>query len=84
MNLQDLLYKVSLESVLGSTNVDIADIQFDSRKIAKNNLFVAVSGTIYDGHKFISNAISDGAIAIIVEQFPEKIYENITYIKVKS
>lgn len=84
MNLQDLLYKVSLESVLGSTNIEVADIQFDSRKIAKNNLFIAVNGTISDGHKFIPNAISDGAIAIIVEQFPEKIYENITYIKVKN
>ena len=84
MNLQDLLYKVSLESVLGSTNIEVADIQFDARKIAKNNLFIAVNGTISDGHKFIPNAISDGAIAIIVEQFPEKIYENITYIKVKN
>ncbi len=84
MNLQDLLYKVRLESVLGSTNVEIADIQFDSRKIAKNNLFVAVSGAISDGHNFISNAISDGAIAIIVEKFPEEIDENITYIKVKN
>ena len=72
MNLQDLLYKVSLESVLGSTNIEVADIQFDARKIAKNNLFIAVNGTISDGHKFIPNAISDGAIAIIVEQFPEK------------
>ena len=66
MNLQDLLYKVNLESVLGSTNIEITDIQFDSRKIAKNNLFVAISGIISNGHKFISNAISDGAIAIVV------------------
>lgn len=84
MNLQDLLYKVSIESVLGSTNVEIADIQFDSRKVVKNNLFVAVSGTISDGHKFISNAISDGAIAIIVEEFPEKMVKNVTYVKVES
>ncbi len=41
-------------------------------------------GTISDGHQFIDSAIEKGAIAIIVEQIPANINEDITYIKVEN
>ena len=82
--LKDILYKVSLIEVVGSTNVAINAIQFDSRKIGKDNLFVAVRGTVSDGHKYIDDTITAGAIAVLCEEFPVSINEKITYIKVKD
>ena len=68
MKLQELLYKVNILKIVGSINIQISDIQFDSRKIKKGGLFVAVKGMVSDGHKYIESVISDGAIAIIVEK----------------
>ena len=53
MKLKDLLYKVSIVKVIGTTDVEVLNIQFDSRKIVNGGLFVAISGDITDGHKFI-------------------------------
>lgn len=82
--LSDLLYKVRLEKVSGNTHLAISEIEFDSRKIVNFGCFVAIKGTESDGHLFISKAIENGAIAVICETFPEKINENITYVKVKD
>ena len=67
MKLQDLLYKVNILKVVGATNIEISEVQFDSRKIKKKGLFVAIKGSISDGHQYIRNTIKDGAIAIIVD-----------------
>ncbi|MGZ4054707.1 MAG: UDP-N-acetylmuramoyl-L-alanyl-D-glutamate--2,6-diaminopimelate ligase [Bacteroidia bacterium] len=82
--LKDILYKAGLIEVVGSTNVAIMSITFDSRKIEKDSLFVAVKGTLSDGHKYIDDTISKGAIAILCEEIPSAINEKITYIKVKD
>jgi UDP-N-acetylmuramoyl-L-alanyl-D-glutamate--2,6-diaminopimelate ligase len=82
--LKDILYKAGLIEVAGSTNVAITAITFDSRKIEKDSLFVAVKGTLSDGHKYIDDTISKGAIAILCEEFPIAINEKVTYIKVKD
>ena len=82
--LKDILYKVSLIEVVGSTNVAINAIHFDSRKIGKDNLFVAVRGTVSDGHKYIDDTITAGAIAVLCEEIPVSINEKITYVKVKD
>ena len=67
MLLSDILYKVNIRSVTGSTGVEINDIQIDSRKIKQGNLFVAVKGTTADGHQFIEKAIENGATVIVYE-----------------
>ncbi|MBW6482541.1 MAG: UDP-N-acetylmuramoyl-L-alanyl-D-glutamate--2,6-diaminopimelate ligase [Vicingaceae bacterium] len=82
--LKDILYKTGIEELIGSTNIDVEKICFDSRKAEKNSLFVAVLGTVVDGHQFINQTIEKGAIAVVCEVFPEKLVENITYIKVKN
>ncbi len=64
IELKDILYKVTLNSVVGSTNVAINNLDFDSRKISLNDVFVAITGTVVDGHEFIDTAIKQGAIAI--------------------
>jgi len=84
INLKEILWKVAIEAVNGSTDVTIEKMEFDSRKISENDVFIAIRGTISDGHDFIETAISKGAIAIICDTFPEIIISGITYIRVKD
>ena len=82
--LKEILYKTHIEQVSGSTSVNISDIAFDSRKVSEWTLFVAVRGTLTDGHEFISKAIDNGAIAIVCEEMPANLIPTITYVKVKD
>jgi len=84
MTLKDILYKVTLNAVVGQTSVSIKNIDFDSRNISTNDAFVAINGTISNGHDFIDKAIKQGAIAIICEELPNNIIEGITYVQVES
>ncbi len=82
--LKDILYKVHIEAVHGATDITVSKIEFDSRKIELNDVFVAIRGTLSDGHDYIEKALSLGAIAIICEEFPKVIVNGVTYIKVKD
>jgi len=82
--LKDILYKVAIEAVKGSTEFTVNKIEFDSRKIQENDVFVAIRGTVSNGHDFIETAINLGAIAVVCDTFPEVIVTGITYIKVKD
>ena len=82
--LKEIIYKVAIEAVKGSTDIPIHKIDFDSRNIGENDVFVAIRGTISDGHDFIDKALNLGAVAIICETFPEAIKKGITYIQVKD
>ncbi|PZO29659.1 MAG: UDP-N-acetylmuramoyl-L-alanyl-D-glutamate--2,6-diaminopimelate ligase [Flavobacteriaceae bacterium] len=84
MILKDILYKVAIEAVKGSTEIAINAINFDSRKIENNDVFIAIRGTVADGHEYIETAISKGAIAIICDTFPENIVSGVTYVQVKD
>ena len=81
--LKDILYKVSLQATSGDMNIPIEKVQFDSRKVEKGDLFVAVKGTQVDGHEFIQSAIDKGASAIVCE---EKINprKNLTIVQTES
>ena len=83
-NLKDILYKVHIEAVHGATDIAISKIEFDSRKIELNDVFVAIRGTLSDGHDYIEKALSLGAVAVICEEFPSVIVNGVTYIKVKD
>ena len=82
--LKDILYKVGIEAVHGATDITVSKIEFDSRKIELNDVFVAIRGTLSDGHDYIEKALSLGAIAVICEEFPSVIVNGVTYIKVKD
>ena len=82
MLLKDILYKVAIESVNGSTDISINKIEFDSRKIQEKDVFVAIRGTLSNGHDFIEKAIELGAVAIICDELPSKLEAGITYVKV--
>ncbi len=84
LHLTDILYKVNLTEVHGSTDVEIADVQIDSRKVGKNSLFIAVSGVAVDGHQFIDKAVENGAVAILYETPPAAKHEGVTYVQVTN
>ncbi|MDP4263063.1 MAG: UDP-N-acetylmuramoyl-L-alanyl-D-glutamate--2,6-diaminopimelate ligase [Bacteroidota bacterium] len=84
MKLQEILYKVSIRSVVGKTNIEAKDIQIDSRKVKKGSVFVAVKGTAADGHRFIDNAVEAGAVAVVCETMPLAMSEAAVYIQVEN
>lgn len=84
IKLKDLLYRVSIEAVKGSTEIEVRQPDFDSRKIEADDVFVAIRGTVSDGHDFIEKAINQGATAIICDVFPDVIVSGITYVQVKD
>ena len=84
ITLKDILYKVGLNTVVGSTNISVNKVGFDSRKIEKNDVFVAIKGSLVDGHDFIDEVIDKGAVAIICEAIPKTTKVNVTYVEVDS
>lgn len=80
--LKDILYKVTIEKVLGDTSVAIHDLHFDSRNVSLNDVFFAIKGTASNGHDFIDKAVENGALAIICEDMPQKIVNGVTYVQV--
>lgn len=81
-SLKDLLYGVSISQTVGRTDVSVNEIQFDSRKVKDNDVFVAVRGVTVDGHAYINKAIELGALAVICEEIPTQYDENVIYIQV--
>ncbi|MGB3775414.1 MAG: UDP-N-acetylmuramoyl-L-alanyl-D-glutamate--2,6-diaminopimelate ligase [Leeuwenhoekiella sp.] len=79
--LKDILYKVTLESVVGSTGVAVTNIHYDSRQVGLNDVFIAIRGAHSDGHDYIKKAENAGAIAIICEELPQRFVNGITYVK---
>ncbi|POY41545.1 UDP-N-acetylmuramoyl-L-alanyl-D-glutamate--2,6-diaminopimelate ligase [Flavobacterium alvei] len=84
MVLKEIIYKVAIEAVKGSTDIAINKLDFDSRKMEANDVFVAIRGSISDGHDYIEKAINLGAIAVVCDTFPENLISGITYIQVKD
>lgn len=79
-SLQQILYGVNIHSVVGNTGIEINDLQIDSRKVKPGGCFIAVIGTVTDGHDYIDTAILNGAVAIVCEKIPGIINENVHYI----
>lgn len=79
--LQNILYKVKIQSIIGKTNVEVNGVAIDSRKVVAGGCFFAIRGVTQDGHQFIDAAINNGATIIICEVLPEVIREGVNYIK---
>jgi UDP-N-acetylmuramoyl-L-alanyl-D-glutamate--2,6-diaminopimelate ligase len=82
--LKDILYKVHLKQVLGSTGITVTGIEIDSRKVTAGSVFVAIRGAQSDGHQFIDKAVSLGAVAVVCDEMPSAISEGITYLQVNN
>jgi len=81
MKIEEILNGIEVVSVTGTKNRAITGIEFDSRKVKKDSLFVAIKGYKSDGHDFVNSAIASGASGIICEILPEKPDKNICWIK---
>ena len=84
MQLKDLLYRIPLLATAGSMNTDITSLTMDSRKAGPGSLFVAVRGTITDGHNYIQMAIQQGAVAVLCEELPTLTDPAVAYVQVEN
>jgi len=84
MVLKDILYKVNIRSVVGSTHIEIKDAQIDSRKVTPGSLFIAVKGSAVDGHQFIGTAEEQGAIAVVYEEMRTAKKDGVVYVQVEN
>ncbi len=82
MKLEELIKYISVEKIIGDTNIEVTGIHIDSRQIQKGFAFVAINGTQTNGHVYIPKAIEKGAGTIICEEVPEEIVPGVTYVKV--
>lgn len=82
MKLKELLHAIPVLQVVGSLDVEVEAITFDSRQVKQGTLFVAVRGVHTDGHLFLSNVIDNEAAVVVVEEIPATIKEEVTYIQV--
>ena len=84
MKLNELLKNVEVLNTQGDVGVEITDVNIDSRRIEAGHLFVAIPGTVTDGHKFIPKAIELGATAVLCEKLPEEQDPKVTFVQVAS
>src|SRR3712207_6333328 len=84
MRLSEVLKNMKPLQVIGDMDVEICGVNIDSRRIEKGHLFIAMKGTVVDGHKFIDKAIELGAQAILCEDMPQTCAEGVTYVQVDS
>lgn len=82
--LSDILYKVHTTALTGNTNIDVTDVQIDSRQVQKGSLFMAVRGVAVDGHQFIAKAVEQGAVAVVCEEMPSSKPDGITYVQTSN
>jgi UDP-N-acetylmuramoyl-L-alanyl-D-glutamate--2,6-diaminopimelate ligase len=81
IKIEEILKGIEVVSVTGTKKAVVSGVEFDSRKVKKDSLFVAVKGYKSDGHDFINSAIASGASAIICEKLPEKPGKDLCWIK---
>ena len=84
MILQNILYKVSIRTVKGNTNIAINQLLIDSRNVKQGACFIAIKGSKTDGHDFITGAIEKGAAAIVCQTLPEILNDAVTYLQVED
>ncbi|MFA5104318.1 MAG: UDP-N-acetylmuramoyl-L-alanyl-D-glutamate--2,6-diaminopimelate ligase [Candidatus Margulisiibacteriota bacterium] len=68
MKLKDLISKTKILSASGDLDKEISGISYDSRKVKKGDIFVAIPGTMEDGTRYIPMAVQNGAVAVIREE----------------
>ena len=84
MKLKDIIKGIKTKAIIGDVNIDINDVDIDSRKVGPAHLFVAMKGTQTDGHRFIPKAEEQGAAAILCEDMPDNRKDGVCYVQVES
>ena len=81
MKLKELLTKLEYKVVKGSDTIEVSHLQNDSRKVSDGDAFVCIKGAGFDGHEFIRDVVSKGAVAVVVMDDVE-VDEDVTVVKV--
>lgn len=84
MKLNELLKAIQPIQIIGNQEVEIKEVNIDSRQVREGDLFMAMRGTQTDGHAYIASAIEKGAVAVLCEDLPEQLNDGVTYIQVKE
>ena len=85
MKLSELIRNIQYtQIVLPKEEVEITGVNIDSRKVEAGDMFIAVRGTLADGHQFIPAAEEKGAVAIVCETMPEQLHPEKAYIKIAN
>lgn len=84
MIITELVNRIPVLEIHGDNSREITELVIDSRKVTEDSLYVAMRGTVVDGHSFITSAIEKGAAAVVCEELPETLAEDVTYILVKD
>lgn len=79
--LQHLLTTVKPLQTKGSTAVAINGLAIDSRQVKPGFAFIAIAGTLTDGHEYITQALDNGAVAILCERLPQQLVDHICYVQ---
>ena len=84
MKLSELLRRIHVERIAGDPDVEITDVDIDSRRVGPGHLFVAIKGTQTDGHQYIGKAVEQGAAAILCEEGGAEAAPRATFVTVAS
>jgi UDP-N-acetylmuramoyl-L-alanyl-D-glutamate--2,6-diaminopimelate ligase len=84
MNIKDYIKLIGATEIQINNSGDFSNIHFDSRKVKEGDLFVAIPGTVSDGHSYINQVIEKGASVIVCETMPAELKSNVSYIKTNS
>ncbi|WP_018617945.1 UDP-N-acetylmuramoyl-L-alanyl-D-glutamate--2,6-diaminopimelate ligase [Spirosoma luteum] len=84
MLLKNLLYKIPLLATSGNMDAEVTSMIMDSRRVSPGCLFIALRGTVTDGHAFIDTAVSQGASAILCEELPASLSPDVAYVRVQN
>ncbi|MBO7624487.1 MAG: UDP-N-acetylmuramoyl-L-alanyl-D-glutamate--2,6-diaminopimelate ligase, partial [Bacteroidales bacterium] len=81
-HIHQLIQSLDILSLRGATDAEVKGICFDSREAAPGMLFVAQRGEQADGHRFVPQAVAQGACCVVVEQLPEDCSDAVCYVQV--
>lgn len=77
MKLLKLISEVAVSEIVGEQDIEIHDIEFDSRKASDGSLFVAIKGSAFDGHDYIAGALEQGCKAFVCEKIPDNLPDSV-------
>ncbi len=80
--LSELLKDITVIKSTGNTDISVSSLTIDSRRVTGGSMFIAISGTVTDGHNYIDAVIEKGAVCIVCEKLPQVLNGQVTYIQV--
>lgn len=83
MKLTALLERVSYKCLQGTTEAEVKDVVYDSRKVSNGSMFICIRGAVVDGHTFAADVAQKGAAVLIVEE-PVQVPDSVTVIQVED